>query len=135
MQFKKRDESLPQIIIIPMIDIMFFLLIFFMFSTMHMSNVSSIPVKLATMKDASVKDKMSGLVVTIDDKNEIYLGDERLDKAHADKQISAVVAGNPGMLVILRVDKDSDFGITSEVLNLLKQAGITKVAMAAEKRE
>ena len=41
-----RDRKTPELIIIPMIDIMFFLLVFFMLSTMYMIDLKTIPVKL-----------------------------------------------------------------------------------------
>ena len=34
MRLKKNSEEMPSVIVIPMIDIMFFLLVFFMLSTM-----------------------------------------------------------------------------------------------------
>ena len=42
MRFTKKDEGLPQIMVIPMIDIMFFLLVFFMLATINMSNSGSL---------------------------------------------------------------------------------------------
>ena len=39
-----RDRKTPELIIIPMIDIMFFLLVFFMLSTMYMIDLKTIPV-------------------------------------------------------------------------------------------
>lgn len=41
-----RNRKTPELIIIPMIDIMFFLLVFFMLSTMYMIDLKTIPVKL-----------------------------------------------------------------------------------------
>ena len=41
-----RNRKPPELNIIPMIDIMFFLLVFFMLSTMYMIDLKTIPVKL-----------------------------------------------------------------------------------------
>ena len=45
-------EHSPQIMIIPMIDIIFFLLVFFMMSTLYMTNQQSIPVNLPVAASA-----------------------------------------------------------------------------------
>ena len=42
----RRAFSKPEVMIIPMIDIMFFLLVFFMLSTMYMVEQKTIPVNL-----------------------------------------------------------------------------------------
>ena len=41
-----RQVKTPDLMIIPMIDIMFFLLVFFMISTMYMVDLKTIPIKL-----------------------------------------------------------------------------------------
>ena len=41
-----RSLKQPELMIIPMIDIMFFLLVFFMLSTMYMVDLKTIPIKL-----------------------------------------------------------------------------------------
>ena len=48
-----RQVKTPDLMIIPMIDIMFFLLVFFMISTMYMVDVKTIPIKLPTASNAS----------------------------------------------------------------------------------
>lgn len=45
-----RNRKTPPLMIIPMIDIMFFLLVFFMLSTMYMIDLKTIPVKLPQAK-------------------------------------------------------------------------------------
>ena len=65
MRFTKKDEGLPQIMVIPMIDIMFFLLVFFMLATINMSNSGSLPIKLASMQNLQ-QTKLDGLHVAVD---------------------------------------------------------------------
>ena len=59
-----RNRKTPPLMIIPMIDIMFFLLVFFMLSTMYMIDLKTIPVKLPQAKNA-VTDTTTTFAVTM----------------------------------------------------------------------
>ena len=72
-----RMEHSPQFMIIPMIDIIFFLLVFFMMSTLYMSNQETIPVSLPVAASAR-QDVVKSLQVTVESNGQLYLGKEAL---------------------------------------------------------
>lgn len=133
MRFKKTDEGLPQIMVIPMIDIMFFLLVFFMLATINMSNSGSLPIKLASMQNLQ-QTKLDGLHVAVDKDNKLYVDNMEIKADKLLPLLQKATASNPEMLVILRIDKNSQFYSTSELINILKRAGVKRIALAAEKR-
>lgn len=133
MRFKKTDEGLPQIMVIPMIDIMFFLLVFFMLATINMSNSGSLPIKLASMQNLQ-QTKLDGLHVAVDKDNKLYVDNMEIKDDKLLPLLQKATASNPEMLVILRIDKNSQFYSTSELINILKRAGVKRIALAAEKR-
>ena len=133
MRFIKKDEGLPQIMVIPMIDIMFFLLVFFMLATINMSNSGSLPIKLASMQNLQ-QTKLDGLHVAVDKDNKLYVDNMEIKADKLLPLLQKATAANPEMLVILRIDKNSQFYITSELINILKRAGVKRIALAAEKR-
>ena len=133
MRFIKKDEGLPQIMVIPMIDIMFFLLVFFMLATINMSNSGSLPIKLASMQNLQ-QTKLDGLHVAADKDNKLYVDNMEIKADKLLPLLQKATAANPEMLVILRIDKNSQFYSTSELINILKRAGVKRIALAAEKR-
>ena len=133
MRFIKKDEGLPQIMVIPMIDIMFFLLVFFMLATINMSNSGSLPIKLASMQNLQ-QTKLDGLHVAVDKDNKLYVDNMEIKADKLLPLLQKATASNPEMLVILRIDKNSQFYSTSELINILKRAGVKRIALAAEKR-
>ena len=133
MRFIKKDEVLPQIMVIPMIDIMFFLLVFFMLATINMSNSGSLPIKLASMQNLQ-QTKLDGLHVAVDKDNKLYVDNMEIKADKLLPLLQKATAANPEMLVILRIDKNSQFYSTSELINILKRAGVKRIALAAEKR-
>lgn len=72
------NRKTPPLMIIPMIDIMFFLLVFFMLSTMYMIDLKTIPVKLPQAKNAAT-DTTTTFAVTMKVDGSIYLGDAQTD--------------------------------------------------------
>ena len=133
MRFTKKDEGLPQIMVIPMIDIMFFLLVFFMLATINMSNSGSLPIKLASMQNLQ-QTKLDGLHVAVDKDNKLYVDNMEIKADKLLPLLQKATAANPEMRVILRIDKNSQFYSTSELINILKRAGVKRIALAAEKR-
>ena len=133
MRFTKKDEGLPQIMVIPMIDIMFFLLVFFMLATINMSNSGSLPIKLASMQNLQ-QTKLDGLHVAVDKDNKLYVDNMEIKADKLLPLLQKATAANPEMLVILRIDKNIQFYSTSELINILKRAGVKRIALAAEKR-
>ena len=133
MRFIKKDEGLPQIMVIPMIDIMFFLLVFFMLATINMSNSGSLPIKLASMQNLQ-QTKLDGLHVAVDKDNKLYVDNMEIKADKLLPLLQKATAANPEMLVVLRIDKNSQFYSTSELINILKRAGVKRIALAAEKR-
>src|SRR5438105_14472068 len=73
MQFRKRHElKRTKIEIIPMIDTMFFLLVFFMLSSLALTRLNGLPVNLPRASTAP-KQAAADLTVTIDKSQRIYV--------------------------------------------------------------
>ena len=68
----------PELMIIPMIDIMFFLLVFFMLGTMYMIELKTIPIKLPTATNTTLEVK-STFSVTMKEDGSLWLEDKKID--------------------------------------------------------
>ena len=68
-----RSLKQPELMIIPMIDIMFFLLVFFMLSTMYMVDLKTIPIKLPKAEYSAV-DTQTTFAVSVKKDGSIWLG-------------------------------------------------------------
>ena len=121
-----RDRKTPELIIIPMIDIMFFLLVFFMLSTMYMIDLKTIPVKLPQAAHAAT-DTTTTFAVSLKNDGSLYLGD-----APTDIQSSIEQKNNPRFAIVIRADKDVDYGRVIELIDKLKGAGITRFGLATD---
>ena len=129
-----RNRKPPELNIIPMIDIMFFLLVFFMLSTMYMIDLKTIPVKLPKAATAA-SDTTSTFAVSLKSDGSIYLGDAKTDLKALLTQASMDQKNNPYFAVIIRADKDIDYGRVITLIDKLKSSGITRFGLATDGAE
>ncbi len=131
-KFTARSESqIPELNIIPMIDIMFFLLVFFMLSTMYMINLKTIPVRLPQAAHAAV-DTSTTFAVTVKDDGTIYLGDQQTDEKSLVLQAAMEQKSNPRLAVVIRAEKGVEYDKVITLIDHLKGAGVARFGLAAD---
>ena len=124
-----RETKQPDLNIIPMIDIMFFLLVFFMLSTMYMVEQKTIPVNLPQATSATIDNK-TNFPVTLKDDGSIYLEDQQTDIQTLLMQATKEQKNNPSFAIIIRADKDINYDKVVSFIDTLKKAGITRFGLA-----
>ena len=124
-----RETKQPDLNIIPMIDIMFFLLVFFMLSTMYMVEQKTIPVNLPQATSATIDNK-TNFTVTLKDDGSIYLEDQPTDIQTLLMQATKEQKNNPSFAIIIRADKDINYDKVVSFIDTLKKAGITRFGLA-----
>lgn len=124
-----RETKQPDLNIIPMIDIMFFLLVFFMLSTMYMVEQKTIPVNLPQATSAAIDNK-TNFTVTLKDDGSIYLEDQQTDIQTLLMQATKEQKNNPSFAIIIRADKDINYDKVVSFIDTLKKADITRFGLA-----
>ena len=127
----RRAACKPEINIIPMIDIMFFLLVFFMLSTMYMIDLKTIPIKLPKAATAAT-DTTTTFAVSMKSDGSIYLGDAKTDIQALIMQASLEQKNNPNFAVVIRAERDIDYGKVITLIDKLKGAGIHRFGLATD---
>ena len=126
-------ETQPRLMIIPMIDIIFFLLVFFMISTLSMVEQKTVPVNLPQAASAKY-DLSKSITLTVQANGTILFDQEDIPAALLEKRIRLEMQKNPDPHIILRGDKDAAYGQVISAFDALKQAGAQKISVAVEKR-
>lgn len=126
-----RNRKTPELNIIPMIDIMFFLLVFFMLSTMYMIDLKTIPVKLPKAASAAT-DTSTTFAVSMKSDGSIYLGDAPTELNALVMQASMEQKNNPNFAVVIRAERDIDYGKVITLIDKLKSAGVTRFGLATD---
>ena len=127
----RRAFGKPEVVIIPMIDIMFFLLVFFIMSTLYMVNVKTVDVNLPKAQSAQTQLNVTYLV-TVRKDGSLWLEDQPIDADTLVQQARAEAQKNPRFAVVVRADGDMNYSGVMELLDRFRQAGITRFGLAAE---
>lgn len=123
-----RNNDRPQIMVIPMIDIIFFLLVFYIVSTLYMSEQRNLAIQLPSSASASVQAG-SAVVITIAADDTLILNDMPLDVADVAKHVRQFT-GTENVRFVIRADKNARHGLVVAVLDQLKSGGATNVSIA-----
>ena len=126
-----RNRKPPELNIIPMIDIMFFLLVFFMLSTMYMVDLKTIPVKLPQAQHAAT-DSTTNFAVTMKSDGSLYLGEAPTDIQALLMQVTVERKHNPNLAVIIRAEQDLQYGEVIALVDKLKGVGVQRFGLATE---
>lgn len=127
----RRSFTKPEVMIIPMIDIMFFLLVFFMISTLYMVDMKTVSVNLPQASHAETQTTVNYLV-TMKKDGSLWLEDKEITKEELLKKAQAEQRRNPQFSVVLRADQGLDYGKVIALLDEMKGAGISRFGLAAE---
>ena len=127
----RRAFSKPEVMIIPMIDIMFFLLVFFMLSTLYMVDLKTIPVNMPKVQNAQSQTNVNYLV-TMKADGTLYLENKLIDEDTLLQDEKKKYEENNNFAVVIRADESIDYGKIMALLDKFKAVGITKFGLATE---
>ena len=129
----KLGSKLPQdhearIEIIPLIDIMFFLLAAFMLVSLSMVNLKSVKVNLPTATSAAAYTRKDFVNVSIDRAGAIFFDQQPVGPNELVARLAASQRTNENTRVFISGDREARHGDVIHVLDLVRSTGIEKVA-------
>ena len=125
------QEERPQLMIIPMIDIIFFLLVFFMMSMLSMVVQKSMPLTLPQAESAKVS-MTRNIPVTITADGGLYYERDLMSLRDLTTRLTEDAARGEDISVILRGDAAASYGTVVQVMDVVKRLGIEKVYIATD---
>lgn len=130
---KSRFQQAARFELLPLIDVIFLLLIFFIFVMLKMTMQSNIKVDLPQLENSAQQTKES-IMISINADNKLFINEQQIDIQELTEKILPLQKGTHKPILI-RGDKQSDLGIALTILEQLRQAGFKQVAFATEKNK
>jgi len=134
MRIQRRNLKKARIEIIPMIDTIFFLLVFFMISTLSMAQYRGMPVNLPKAASGQQAPAESA-AITIDKESRIFLNKEKVDQAALADLLRQQLEQNADLLVVINADDGVEHGRVVEVMDIARGANVAKMAIAVKPKE
>jgi biopolymer transport protein ExbD len=132
---KLRLEQTPRIMIIPMIDIIFFLLVFFMMSTLYIHEQQGIAVNLPATVTATKETTEQPVTLVLAADTKLFLNNREISPVALAPTISMELTAHPNVAFILKADRQVAYGAVIALLDDLKQLGVKKVSFATEVKQ
>jgi biopolymer transport protein ExbD len=134
MRLSRRTAKKARIEIIPMIDTIFFLLVFFMISTLSMARYGGVPVNLP--KAATGQQPASeSAAVTMTPDGKIFIDKQEVPRENIRALLQERLVANPELLVLINADERVEHGRVVDLMDDARQAGVTKMAIAVKPKD
>ncbi len=133
MRVNRPPVDKARIELIPMIDTMAFLLVFFMIASLAMTQQAGLPVSLPGARSAAAQtwgDRQ--LVVTLDEKGQMHLNKEAISLGSLSGAIKARLAKRPELIVVINADERVRHGNVVAAMDAAKEAGAAHMAIATQ---
>ncbi len=116
---------------LPLIDIVFLLLVFFIYAMLSMAVHRGLPVVLPASSTAKI-DQKAVLSVTLKKTGAIYIDDEQTTLEELAEALETKVRGENETDVLLFADRDLSYQTLFRVLDEIRTAGLNHISLQAE---
>ena len=130
-----REEKEPLVMIIPMIDIMLFLLVFFMLSTIYMVQTNTLPVSLPQSTTAKQETRSNVVSITVMGSGDVLFDKDSVPNQKLAEKIHKALESDKDVIFVIRGDKSARYESVVAVLDLLKKSGARRVSIATEMKK
>ncbi|MFV0337335.1 MAG: ExbD/TolR family protein [Chthoniobacterales bacterium] len=129
MLFYTKKRRSPTLTILPLLDILAILLIFFIVTTTFKKNLPQLQINLPESKTAQpqASEQQEPLVLRVLDAENIALGEQELTLDTLAAAIQEQLVVTPDRVLALQADRSAEFGVVIQVLDILKEAGIKNI--------
>ena len=131
MRLPNEPESPLTINILPMIDVIFVILAFFIVSTLFLTRSEALDVNLPEASTAQV-ESATEITVTIESNGNIALNRKNIQLENLQNSVRQLIKAKNQSVVLVNADKEVTHGKVIQVMDRLRQIKGVKLAIAAE---
>jgi biopolymer transport protein ExbD len=114
--------------IIPLIDVMFFLLASFMMVSLSQVHMKGIKVNLPVGASGETQSKRDYISVSVDSNGNFFFDKEEVSREEMQSRLQKVHQSSPEAKVFVRGDRDTVHGNIVQLLDMLRAAGFYKIS-------
>jgi biopolymer transport protein ExbD len=114
--------------IIPLIDIMFFLLASFMMVSLSQTTMKGMKVNLPIGQSGKTQSKKDYVALSVDRDGYYYWDKRRIELDEILPQLRQVYATSPEAKIFIRADRETLHGNVTRMLDEIRSSGFTKIS-------
>ena len=124
-----RTPLYAEVNVVSLVDLMMLLMVIFMITAPIMQG----GVDLTLPKtDSRAVDSKGGMTISITANGSIFMDDTRISLSDFRSSFRAVISRKADQGVYIRGDQRAPYGVVAQVLDVVKNAGVTNVAMVTQ---
>ncbi|MCU0550429.1 MAG: biopolymer transporter ExbD [Leptolyngbya sp. Prado105] len=130
---RQRGSSMPEVNLVPMMDVIMTILTFFIIVSMTLTNFQSVDVALPSSQSGVNRDRPTDpMIVGLNQQRQILLQGTPATREQLAQAIQNYLAQNPKGTVVLKADKGLPYEQVIQLLGTLKEVGGDRVSLAIE---
>lgn len=133
MRLPEEPDLPPNINILPMIDVIFAILVFFIVSSLYLTRSEGLPVNLPRATTAEVQ-KTKQITVSLDEQGELTIDSKPAQIEQLKIEVEKLIEAESQITVIVNADRTVEHGQVVEVIDQLRQIPEVQLAIAAKQK-
>ena len=122
--------------ILPLIDVLFAILLFFMLSSMVLTKKNQIAVQRPTNARAeNIGKAKKTITITLLNDRKLYLEEDEIRTSNLSRRLKRLSQDSSIDQVLIDADKACVYGEVMEILDIVKAAGLNSIGLAVNKRD
>ncbi len=118
--------------VIPLLDVLFALLTFFVLSSLFLNRTQGLPVNLPQAKSAVQQKTIARATLSINDKTEVFLNKQKIEISEVSDRVKKLLEPNKDLVVVLNADRTVQHGEVVQIMDQLRQIPRVKMAIATK---
>ena len=132
MRIPEEPDLPPKINILPMIDVIFAILVFFIVSSLYLTRSEGLPVNLPQAVTAQVQ-KTKQITVSLDEQDKLTVDSQPVQLNQLKTEIEKLIEPESDITVVVNADKTVEHGRVVEIIDRVRQIEGVQLAIAAKK--
>jgi len=134
MRIQEEPDLPPSINILPMIDVIFAILVFFIVSSLYLTRSEGLPVNLPRASTTEVQ-KTKQITVSLDKEGKLTIDSKPAQINKLKAEVEKLTKSGNTTTVVINADKTVEHGLVVDAIDQLRQIPEVQLAIAAKKKE
>jgi biopolymer transport protein ExbD len=131
-KYRRRRSELPEINLVPMMDVLMTVLTFFIIVAMTLTGEQIANITLPGAKGAQAADDSPRLVIGLNDRGQMNIDRQWLEPVKATTPIQTFLRQNPQGQIVLKADRRIDYRYVEDALRRVQSVGGDRIFLAIE---
>jgi biopolymer transport protein ExbD len=135
MKFKHQQHtsSMPEVNLIPMMDVILTILTFFILVSMSLTNFQAVDASLPTSdKGVNKETPQEPLIIGMTKQGQVMINNATVTEPQIAQQVVSYFQNNPKGSIVLKADKSLAYEKVVQTLGVLRDVGGDRVSLAIE---